>query len=188
MRPVRQLKPWKVGADQPDAEAGGDQVLEVPVREPFVADEGPPGPQRIGAAGVREQCGGNFAFPDLRAGLETSWETALQAVAEAQAELARRQALRPKTLTSAERAAILASATTCTRSGTHLPPPTRTASNYCTPLLDEVNITGHRDRSQGHADIVLRWKGGALSELTTPPSASHQRSAPMRTPSAWSAA
>ena len=108
MRPVRQLKPWKVGADQPDAEAGGDQVLEVPAGEPFVADEGPPGPQRIGAAGVREQCGGNFAFPDLRAGLETSWETALQAVTEAQAELARRQALRPKTLTSAERAAILA--------------------------------------------------------------------------------
>jgi hypothetical protein len=108
MRPVRQLKPWKVGADQPDAEAGGDQVLEVPAGEPFVADEVSPGPQRIGAAGVREQCGGYFAFPDLSAGLETSWETALQAVAEAQAELAHRQALRPKTLTSAERAAILA--------------------------------------------------------------------------------
>jgi hypothetical protein len=30
-----------------------------------------------------------------------------------------------------------------------------------------VNITVHRDRSQGHADLVLRWKGGALSELTT---------------------
>jgi hypothetical protein len=57
MRPVRQLKPWKVGADQP---AG----------EPFVADEGQRGPQRIGVAGVREQCGGYFAFPDLRAGLD----------------------------------------------------------------------------------------------------------------------
>jgi hypothetical protein len=55
-------------------------------------------------------------------------------------------------------------------------------------LLDEVNITVHRDRSQGHAGLVLRWKGGALSKLTTPPSASHQRSAPMRTPSARSAA
>lgn len=51
-----------------------------------------------------------------------------------------------------------------------------------------MNITGHRDRSQGHADLVLRWKGGALSELTTPPSASHQRSVPMRTLLAWSAA
>ena len=102
------LSRGRSGADQPDAEAGGDQVLEVPAGEPFVADDGPPGPQRIGAAGVREQCGGYFAFPDLSAGLETSWETALQAVAEAQAELARRQALRPKTLTSAERAAILA--------------------------------------------------------------------------------
>lgn len=51
-------------------------------------------------------------------------------------------------------------------------------------MLDEVNITVHRDRSQGHADLVLRWKGATLSELTTPPCASHQRSAPMRTPSA----
>ena len=32
--------------------------------------------------------------------------------------------------------------------------------------------------------LVLRWKGGALGELTTPSSVSHLRSAPMRTPSA----
>ena len=142
------------------------------------------------SASVRRACASNAATSrsPSSAGLETSWETALQAVAEAQAELARRQALRPKTLTSAERAAILALGDDLHRSGTHLPPPTRTASNYCTPSLDEVNITVHRDRGQGHANLVLRWKGGALSELTTPPSASHQRSAPMRTPLAWSAA
>ncbi len=140
MRPVRQLKPWKVGADQPDAEAGGDQVLEVPAGEPFVADEGQPGPQRIGAAGVREQCGGYFAFADLRAGLETGWETALQAVAEAQAELARRQALRPKTLTSAERAAILPLGDDLHQVWAHLPPPTRTASNYCACCGDHDSL------------------------------------------------
>ena len=65
------------------------------------------------SASVRRACASNAAATSrspifFRAGLETSWETALQAVAEAQAELARRQALRPKTLTSAERAAILA--------------------------------------------------------------------------------
>src|SRR5260370_18597531 len=40
--------------------------------------------------------------------LETEWNTALQQLAEAEAELARREAVRPKTLTPAGRAAILA--------------------------------------------------------------------------------
>jgi hypothetical protein len=35
-------------------------------------------------------------------------------------------------------------------------------------LLDEVNITIRRDHDAGHADLVLRWKGGAMSELTIP--------------------
>ncbi|HME65108.1 MAG TPA: recombinase family protein, partial [Streptosporangiaceae bacterium] len=41
-------------------------------------------------------------------GLETEWNTALQQLADAEAELARRQTARPKTLTPAERGAILA--------------------------------------------------------------------------------
>ena len=64
------------------------------------------------SASVRRACASNAAAtsrsPIFRLAWKTGWETALQAVAEAQAELARRQALRPKTLTSAERAAILA--------------------------------------------------------------------------------
>ena len=35
-------------------------------------------------------------------------------------------------------------------------------------LLDEVAITVHRDQTDGRADLLLRWKGGALSELTVP--------------------
>ena len=35
-------------------------------------------------------------------------------------------------------------------------------------LLDEVNISVHRDHGHGHADLMLRWKGGAISELTVP--------------------
>ena len=41
-------------------------------------------------------------------GLETEWETALQHLADAEAELARREAARPKTLTPQEKTAILA--------------------------------------------------------------------------------
>jgi hypothetical protein len=66
-------------------------------------------------------------------GLETEWETALGQLAGASAELARREQARPKTLTAAERAAILPWATTWNRHGQHRPPPTRTASSCCAP-------------------------------------------------------
>ena len=35
-------------------------------------------------------------------------------------------------------------------------------------LLDEVNITVHRDHTDAHAELLLRWKGGAITELTVP--------------------
>src|SRR4249920_1205196 len=35
-------------------------------------------------------------------------------------------------------------------------------------LLEEVNITLHREGTDPHASLVLRWKGGAISELTVP--------------------
>jgi hypothetical protein len=40
--------------------------------------------------------------------------------------------------------------------------------------LEEVNITARRDGPDPHAALVLRWKGGVISELTVPP----QRSQP----------
>ena len=35
-------------------------------------------------------------------------------------------------------------------------------------LLDEVGISVHRDHEEGRADLVLRWKGGAITELSVP--------------------
>jgi hypothetical protein len=35
-------------------------------------------------------------------------------------------------------------------------------------LPDEVNITIRRDHDSGRADLILQWKGGAISELTIP--------------------
>ncbi len=35
-------------------------------------------------------------------------------------------------------------------------------------LLDEVNITVERGHGHGQAQLLLRWKGGAVSELTVP--------------------
>ncbi len=101
-------------------------------------------------------------------GLETEWNTALQQLAEAEAELARREAVRPKTLTPAGRAAILALGDDL---GQVWDAPTTTDKDrkqLLRTLLDEVNITARRDDPDPHARLVLRWKGGAISELTVP--------------------
>jgi DNA invertase Pin-like site-specific DNA recombinase len=101
-------------------------------------------------------------------GLETEWNTALQQLADADAELARRETTRPKTLTPAERAAILALGDDL---GQVWDAPTTTSKDrkqLLRTLLEEVNITARRDDPDPHAALVLRWKGGAISELTVP--------------------
>jgi hypothetical protein len=101
-------------------------------------------------------------------GLEGEWETAHRELADAEAELARRQAARPKTLTAQERAAILALGDDL---GQVWDAPTTTDKDrkqLLRTLLDEVNITLHRDDPEPHASLVLRWKGGAITELTVP--------------------
>jgi DNA invertase Pin-like site-specific DNA recombinase len=101
-------------------------------------------------------------------GLETAWEKALTELAVAEAELARRQAARPAALTSSERAAILAL-------GDDLPavwdaPSTtdKDRKQLLRTLLEEVSITIRRAHDCGHADLIVRWKGGAITELTIP--------------------
>jgi DNA invertase Pin-like site-specific DNA recombinase len=101
-------------------------------------------------------------------GLETDWNTALQQVADAEAELARRQTARPKALTPAERDAILALGDDL---GQVWDAPTTTDKDrkqLLRTLLEEVNITARRDDPDPHARPVLRWKGGAITELTVP--------------------
>ncbi len=101
-------------------------------------------------------------------GLETEWNTALQQLADAEAELARRETARPKTLTPAERAAILALGDDL---GQVWDAPTTTDKDrkqLLRTLLEEVNITARRDDPDPHASLILRWKGGAITELTVP--------------------
>jgi len=101
-------------------------------------------------------------------GLETEWNTALQQVADAEEELVRREQARPKTLTLQEKQAILAlgddlggvwSAATTTD---------KDRKQLLRSLLDEVGISVHRDHDEGRADLILRWKGGAITELLVP--------------------
>ena len=101
-------------------------------------------------------------------GLEADWERVLRAQADAEAELARREAARPKALTASERAAVLAL-------GDDLGPvwdsPATTDKDrkqLLRTLLEEVNITTRRDGPDPHAALILRWKGGAVTEMTVP--------------------
>src|SRR5262249_4777735 len=101
-------------------------------------------------------------------GLETDWNTALQQVADAEAELARRETARPKTLTPAERAAILALGDDLGQVGAAPPPTDKARKQLLRTLLEEVNIPARRHDPDPHAHLTLRWKGGAISELTVP--------------------
>jgi DNA invertase Pin-like site-specific DNA recombinase len=101
-------------------------------------------------------------------GLETAWEKALTELAAAEAELARRQAARPATLTAAERAAILALGDDLQAVWDAPATTGKDRKQLLRTLLEEVGITIHRDHDSGRADLILRWKGGAITELAIP--------------------
>jgi DNA invertase Pin-like site-specific DNA recombinase len=101
-------------------------------------------------------------------GLETEWNTALQQVAGAEAELARRETARPRTLTPAERAAILALGGDLGQVRDAPTTADKDRKQLLRTLLEEVNITACREDPDPHARLILRWKGGAITELTVP--------------------
>ena len=101
-------------------------------------------------------------------GLETQWERALQAQSDAEAELTRREKARPATLTGPERAAILALGDDLSQVQNAPTTTDKDRKQLLRTLLNEVAITVHRDQTEGHAELLLRWKGGTISELTVP--------------------
>jgi DNA invertase Pin-like site-specific DNA recombinase len=101
-------------------------------------------------------------------GLETEWEQALREHADAEAELTRRQAARPKGLSGQERAVILALGDDLDAVWDAPTTTDKDRKQLLRTLLDEVNITLRRDDPSPHAALMLRWKGGAISELTVP--------------------
>jgi transposase len=100
--------------------------------------------------------------------LETEWENALADLTNAEAELARRETARPKTLTPQEKQAILALGDNL--DGVWSAPSTtdKDRKQLLRTLLEEVNISLQRDHPHSQAQLVLRWKGGAISELSVP--------------------
>ncbi len=101
-------------------------------------------------------------------GLETAWEAALQALTTAEAELARREARRPKSLTDAERAQVLALGDDLSEVFDAPTTTDKERKKLLRSLLEEVKVDIIRDESDGRADLVMRWKGGATTELSVP--------------------
>jgi hypothetical protein len=107
-------------------------------------------------------------------GLETEWNTALQQLADAQAELTRRETTRPKTLTPQEKQAILALGDD---PGKVWAAPTTTDKDrkqLLRTLLEEVNLTVHRHGSDPHADLVQgQAPSGGSPTASLDPDTSH---------------
>jgi DNA invertase Pin-like site-specific DNA recombinase len=97
-------------------------------------------------------------------GLEAEWEAALATLAAAEAELARRQTTRPPRLTTAERDTVVALAADLPMVWWAPTTTDRDRKELLHTLLDEVVITVDDQAKQ--ADLMLRWKGGAISDLT----------------------
>ncbi|MBV9448852.1 MAG: recombinase family protein [Streptosporangiaceae bacterium] len=101
-------------------------------------------------------------------GLEADWEKTLTALTAAQAELARRETARPTTLTDAQRTQVLSLGEDLDQVWTAPTTTDRDRKQLLHTLLEEVNITVARDHTTGRADLVLRWKGGAITDLSVP--------------------
>lgn len=95
-------------------------------------------------------------------GLEAQWEKHLHELEQAQQELARREQLRPRTLSAQERDSLLALGNDLQRLW-HAPTLTvRDRKQLLRTLLEEVSVTVHREQYRAH--LKLRWRGGKLTE------------------------
>jgi DNA invertase Pin-like site-specific DNA recombinase len=110
-------------------------------------------------------------------GLEAEWESALQELKAAEAELAQREHSQPRPPTREERDSILSLGKDL--SGVWSAPTTsdRDRKELLRALLEDVTLSVEREKSNAH--LTLRWRGGLFSEVDVPLRRSHP--APIRT-------
>jgi len=98
-------------------------------------------------------------------GLEREWEEKLTALEAAKVELARREQQRPRTLSDAERAHLLEAGPDLGGVWQAETTTSRDRKELLRTLIEEVIIKVDSDREKKRADLTIRWKGGALSDL-----------------------
>jgi len=109
--------------------------------------------------------------------LEAEWERRLADVAKAETELKQRQSQRPGRLTEEQRNRIRSLGSDLMRVWEAPTTTDRDRKELLRTLLEEVNINLDKDNSQIH--LIMRWQGGAVSELDIPLKPYHP--APIRT-------
>jgi hypothetical protein len=110
-------------------------------------------------------------------GLEREWEKRLQEVVAAEAELAAREDRRPRGLTVEERMLINRLGNDLEQVWTAPTTSARDRKELLRTLLAEVIVKV--DRPAARAELTLRWRGGALTDLAIP--LPHSTYRPLRT-------
>ncbi|MGI8792613.1 MAG: recombinase family protein [Acidimicrobiales bacterium] len=105
-------------------------------------------------------------------GLEADWEATLTALADAETELARRQVARPRTLNDDERGALGALGADIALVWSAPTTTDRDRKELLRTLLEEVRVDVHREDRR--AEVVLRWRGAATTELNIELRGAHQ--------------
>ncbi len=99
-------------------------------------------------------------------GLETEWEEALRALRSAEDELERRERKSPQSLTDDQRASIQALGGDLQQAWQAPTTTDRDRKELLGTLLEEVNVSLDREQAQVH--LILRWRGGAITDLDVP--------------------
>jgi DNA invertase Pin-like site-specific DNA recombinase len=110
-------------------------------------------------------------------GLEAEWENCLRELQSAEADLARRQAEKGRVLSADERAQILALGNDLERVWSAPSTSDRDRKELLRTLVEEVMVDVNREAENAH--LVLRWRGGLLTELDV--HLPRSRPAPIRT-------
>jgi excisionase family DNA binding protein len=105
-------------------------------------------------------------------GLETDWEAKLAALADAEAELARRDAARPRSLTDNERVALATLGADIERAWSAPTTADRDRKELLRTLLQDVRVDVNKQDKR--AELLLRWRGGATTELVVELRGAHQ--------------
>jgi hypothetical protein len=110
-------------------------------------------------------------------GLEAEWESALRELRAAEVELSNREHSRPRLLTAEDRDSILSLGKDLNGVWSASTTSDRDRKELLRTLLEEVTLSVEREKFNAH--LMLRWRGGLLSEIDVPLPRSHP--APIRT-------
>jgi DNA invertase Pin-like site-specific DNA recombinase len=99
-------------------------------------------------------------------GLEADWENKLRDLAHAEADLRRRESLQPVSISPEQLLRLRVLSTDLKRVWYAATTTDRDRKELLRTILEEVVL--NLKRTEGHAHLILRWRGGAITSLDVP--------------------